>query len=453
MKVLHTGRLAFEPTLGFTDQKTLLLQGYDAPRGDVPLGWDATGVVWRTRDGGRTWEDVSPSTPEERREEYSGDPYLYVDPTTSRAFTVNYQIGTCSTISWTDDGGKTWADGNPVGCGLGDHQNLFAGPPRTSEPAGYPNVVYYCAIGGFTFASAAAGCQRSLDGGQTFHPVGAPFVSDPTKHRDGGFDVPGNCTGAVAPGVVGPDGTVYVPSGQCGQPWLAISEDEGLTWKQVQVATSGMGQGDEAFFADGSSERSFASHESGVAVDDLGNVYYTWVARDHVAYLVVKRAGEEAFGLPTRVSPAKLTDATLPAIAVGDPGHLAIAYVGSENAPPARMCPGDSFTCEITPGIEEYYRGSTWNGYVTVTTEALVADPTFLTGTANDPRDPLERGFCGQGRCGALGDFFDVTIGPDGRAWAAFADHCPAGAETCDGAVYASAYGIVAHMVTGPKLR
>jgi photosystem II stability/assembly factor-like uncharacterized protein len=449
IETLHSGRLAFEPTLGFTEDGALLFQGMEAPG---PTGLDNRPTVLRTDDGGESWEEVSPAGPQFAT---TLDPYLYVDPRTSRAFTVNW-VGPCSTIAWTKDAGETW-DSSLGGCGLGDHEQLFAGPPRLSRTLDYPNVVYYCANGGFIEVGAAGVCQKSLDGGRTFVPTGAPPFHAGHSREEGVFDVPGSCAGLLAPGVVDDHGVIYLPAGSCGQPWLAISEDEGATWERLQVAGNGMAQGDEAFNDNLNSDRSLISHESGVAVDEDGNVYYTWIASDHVAYLAVKRKGEASFGPPIRVSPPNVVDATLPAIEVGAPGAIAIAYVGSDNAPEPRLC-GDQNQLQCmppgsVPTTVEYYADATWNGYITVTRNALSQNPSFVTGTANPPDDPLEKGYCGQRRCGALGDFFDVTIGPDGRAWAAFADHCPAGAETCDGAVYASAYGIVAHMVTGPKLR
>ena len=91
--------------------------------------------------------------------------------------------------------------------------------------------------------------------------------------------------------------------------------------------------------------------------------------------------------------PAGPQRSSLPAIDIGDDGKIAITYVGSE-----------------TPGKkEEKWR---WNGYITMTEDALAEEPRLLHGNDERPDDPLQIGECGDTRCHTLGDFFDVTIAP-----------------------------------------
>ena len=88
-------------------------------------------------------------------------------------FTYDFLFG-CSEISFSDDEGETWTT-STLNCGLQDHQNLFTGPPVTSPTVGYPNIVYTCSTqGGATIYSLAAQCLKSLDGGLTWSPTGAP---------------------------------------------------------------------------------------------------------------------------------------------------------------------------------------------------------------------------------------------------------------------------------------
>lgn len=456
--LLRTGHTAFEPTIGFTPGGTLFFQGYGSPR--IADQWDPTEggltfpILVRSTDEGASWQDISPRTEGERRHQLSWDPYLYIDPDTSRVFTVDYQPGTCALVSRSVDEGESWTT-DVGGCGLVDHQNVFGGPPVSSAMADYPNIIYYCSqAGGFSLATTGTGCQKSLDGGESFVPAGFPFIADPVKHDDGAAHVRGICGGAIGPGIVDRStdrsGTVYIPAGQCGHPWLAISRDEGLTWENVRVdAGSDIGmamdyRGPDSDLTDGV----FYSHESGVAADEEGNLYYTWVGRDHFVYLAVSGDGGGTWGDPVRVSPPNLTDTSLPAIAAGSPGRVAIAYMGSENSPGAVNCSPVS-GCEETTA--ERFADVTWTGYVTVTNQALAVEPEFFTGAASLPEDPFVAGYCGQVRCGGAGDFFDVVIGPDGRAWAAFADDClPEGCPA--GPVFTSAIGVVAHMKAGPKL-
>ena len=104
-------------------------------------------AVMRSIDGGKTWQDVSPQVGGAPTHPNTQDPYLYMDQTTQRLFFVDY-LG-CYDISYSDDYGKTWTNDPPL-CGWNlDHQTLFAGPPVSSQTLnGYPNIIYFCSIGG-----------------------------------------------------------------------------------------------------------------------------------------------------------------------------------------------------------------------------------------------------------------------------------------------------------------
>ena len=68
------------------------------------------------------------------------------------------------------------------------------------------------------------------------------------------------------------DGTLFVPRGWCGQPWLAISHDEGLTWTRTQVATNGMNtplEGGFGFVAPGYGQ---SDYQATVMTDPKGTV-------------------------------------------------------------------------------------------------------------------------------------------------------------------------------------
>lgn len=377
--------------------------------------------VVRSTNEGNTWEIVSPMLPGGvPYQKASLDPIFYLDKDTGRIFTNNIPPDiTCQPISFSDDAGESWT--NTGICGHFDHQNIFTGPPPKGgqEPIGYPNVVYYCAINLVMLSgtSTATTCGRSLDGGLTWLPTGEPAYISPLGAEQDGLPW---CDGAVGHGFVGEDGTVYLPRGWCGQPFLSISKDEGLTWDQVQVAKNGS-----------------PDHEAGVAADSKGNLYYTWIANDDLPYLAISRDGGKKWSDPMMIGPPGIRRSSLPAIDIGDDGKIALTYIGSE-----------------TPGPE---KKSTWNGYVTMTTNALAPKPVFYTGTINSPSDPLHRGEgCGGTRCHSLGDFFDVTIGPDGTPWVAFVDACYEGPKKCIptfNTVGIRGEGVVGRLVGGPKLK
>jgi hypothetical protein len=431
----RTGFEAGEPSLGLDDKGTIFYQGIQP-------------VVIRSTDGGTKWKDVSPMLGNRRRHPTTLDPYLWLDPATGRVFTFDFYFG-CSELSWTDDGGTTWST-SVLQCGEQDHQTLFGGPPAISPTLTYPNVVYACSTqGGATIYSVAAQCSKSLDGGLTWVFTGAPaYVTDVQDENDLG--VAGVCHGAVGHGFVGPDGTVYLPKGLCGQPWLAISHDEGATWTRVQISELGMPQTTIGVY----------EHEAAVAADKKGNVYYFWIANDRMPYLAVSNDGGETWSRPNMVAPRGLRETSLPTMEIGADGRVAMTYMGSTNSPgepfpESNDCKPDPVYCFtelffLGPEDPKRYADVTWNGYMTVTTDPLAKDPVFTSATVNDPKDPLVRGTCGPIRCKAVYDFLDIVVDKHGTAWAAFVDICiTACAE--GGTANQGNEGVVGKLVVGPR--
>ncbi|HVM44318.1 MAG TPA: sialidase family protein, partial [Candidatus Thermoplasmatota archaeon] len=235
MCVFGTKLVGSENTLGIC-RKTGAVYAGMAFSGNI-------GGLARSLDGGASWEYVEPALAGQKPHATTLDPYVYVDPVTCRVFLDNLLTVNCSLLSWSDDAGETWSH-SAAGCGEFDHQSLFAGPPVRSATVGYPHVVYRCAIHAVALAGASTSttCQRSLDGGLTWLPPGAPAYG-PNPFGRGHNGVMGACDGAAGHGIVDAQGRVYLPKGWCGQPWLAWSDDEGLTWTRAQVAGLGMAAG------------------------------------------------------------------------------------------------------------------------------------------------------------------------------------------------------------------
>lgn len=419
-RLYRTGSFTFEPTLGVTKSGAIFMDARSA-QGGRPQ-------VLRSQDNGATWEVVFEEHP------FTMDPYLYVDPETSRIFSNDLAVP-CHLISFSDDDGKTWTTAPPAGCLHNeDHQTLFAGSPPEggSTPDNYPNIVYLCSVGlGISVASAGSVCSKSLDGGVTFVPTGEPAYTDDPRHR-GDFGIPGRCNGANAHGFVGPDGTIYLPRGWCGQPWLAMSKNEGLTWTRVQVAENGMPC---CGIVEGDTRGELHSHEAGVVADRDGNVYYTWVAADRLPYLSISRDGGKTWGDPMMIGPPGVRETLLPGIAIGKAGKIVVHYMGSTNS----AWNGK----EITGSYED----TTWNAYMTMSVNALGKNPVFYSASINDLREPLWIGECGPDpfRC-AWGDFFDVVIGTDGTPWSVGVDLCRPECGTGRGE------GFAGRLVGGPRL-
>lgn len=430
---------AGEPTLGVTNEGNVF---YTAIQSNTRI------EVLRSSDDGRSWDVVSPKLPNGRNAQpLSFDPYIWVDDAegVDRIFNIDLTVA-CAYLSFSDDEGKTWTT-NPLACGrpVNDHQTLFSGRPAISPTVGYPHVVYYC-----WNDVATSSCTKSLDGGVTFTPTGAPaFPGADPRAEDPGFDPgdptdsPGFCGGLHGHGHVGLDGTVFLPKGHCGQPWLAISKDEGATWEAVQVAKNGV-----------------AHHEASVATDRKGNIYYAYSARDRLIYLTMSKDEGKSWSKPMMVGAPGVNETNLPSLDVGGVGKVAIAYMGSENSPgmPFPESPGTTTNpnCAIAqlecPPPEEYKK-TTWNGYVTVTRNALAKRPVFYSTTVNDKRDPLKRQTCGPGRCGLqILDFIDVTIAPDGRVWSSWVDACTTGCAAKGAERDSGSDALAAHLV-GINLR
>ena len=430
---------AGEPTLGVTNEGNVF---YTAIQTNTRV------EVLRSQDEGKSWEIVSPKLPNGRNAQLlSFDPYVWVDDAegVDRIFTIDLTVA-CSYVSFSDDEGKTWTT-NPLACGrpVNDHQTLFSGRPAISPTVNFPHVVYYC-----WNDVASASCSKSLDGGLTFIPTGSPGFAgyDPNAEEPGvntedPKDPPAQCGGLHGHGHVGNDGTVYLPKGHCGQPWLSISKDEGATWTQVQVAKNGV-----------------AHHESSVATDSKGNIYYVYSAKDRLIYLVTSQDGGKTWSKPMMVGAPGTNETNLPSLDVGGVGKVAIAYMGTTNSPgqPFPKAEGgttnpDCFVAQLPCPPPPEYKKTTWNGYMTISANALDKNPTFYSTTVNDPKDPLKRGTCGPGRCGlTILDFIDITIAPNGQVWSSWVDAC---ITVCSegGDQDAGSEAVVGRLIGGPSLQ
>jgi hypothetical protein len=373
-RLFHTGFGGWEPTLGLTRDGTILYGARNSNVDPVPL---------RSDDAGRTWKAILPMlAPGKRAHEVSVDPFVWVDPATERFFTTDLgePLG-CPLISWSDDRGATWSTSRV--CGAIDHQNLFGGPSPPGGPKtdGYPNLLYYC-----TNDQDRSNCRRSVDGGRTWELPGEPAYStadDPEGHADCGDWLLGH-------GVVDLHGTVYLPKGWCGRPFVSISRDGGVSWQPVRVADTGTN-----------------GHESAVAADETGHLFYAYADEQWRVRLVTSSDGGRTWSRPLDIQPPDVARATTIALAASAEGGVALAFFGTRQ--PAG---GDESTAQ-------------WDVHTIQSRDPLAADPTFFATTVNDPAgNPFWRGLCESQRCGNMGDFLDVQMGPGGDAWVAAVDSC-----------------------------
>jgi hypothetical protein len=405
---LYTGFNAFEPTIGVTSDGTIFMTAFGSGGGGGP--------IVRSTDQGATWELVTAEMPDGgNNPPNSNDPYVWVDQGTDRVFTNDLQLLICSWLNYSDDLGETWTT-NPAGCGLPpgvhDHQTIGTAPPRTVTTVGYDNVLYYCVN-----RVADSVCSTSLNGGVTFGPLIPTFLGVEPSRGGGGNPLEGFCGGLHGHVKSAPDGTTYLPKGQCGVAMVSKTVDDGLSWTNHVINQVVGTQG----------------HEVSIAVDAENNVYAFWMGLDGLPYLAISTDAAETWTDAILVSPPGVTATDFPAIAAGDEGKIAFTYVGSE----------------VKDGYEGDQSKAKWNAYIGVITNALDADPVIQTVTANPKDDPISVGSCGRTRCAGAGDFIDITIDFDGRPWAAHGDGYVDGEQT--GGVIGA--GFAATLAEGPALR
>jgi hypothetical protein len=402
------GTSTYEPTIGATKTGSIFMTSLKRELQAVPPD-EGTHIIKGT-DHGRNWTDVGPflGPLPVTRTINSNDPFMYVDPTTSRIYDFD-MCGTLSgfCVSFSDDDGASWTT---VGVATGDstaldHQSLAAAPPAEGVvTVGYANVLTWCVNRGLT--TVGSWCSTSRDGGINWTPLlpGYPAGSD-------------QCSGLSGHVKGSPDGRFYRgnPSGNnCAAATVYRSDDAGVTWTQHVIPNS-----------------TSMLHDVEVAVDVTGNLYAFWIAEDGLPYLAVSHDRGDTWGNPMMVAAPGVTATGFPAVTAGADGRVAFAYIGTT----------------LEKGFKGNQQKATWNGYIGVMTDAKADKPLITTVTVNDPvKDPLAKGPCGGTRCGGFGDFIDITIDPEGRPFAAFANDVTGDQGSAGGA------GIAGTMEDGPAL-
>lgn len=409
-----------EPSIGITSSGCIFFIAMEKPM--------------RSCDHGLTWEDSGDST----QAFFTNDPYGWVDPITDRIFNI-HMMGLWTTwIGWSDDDGATWAS-NPHDSGvpINDHIKLGSGP-WTDEGYGvggiisqnvYETAVYFCYN-----KLAYISCYTSFDGGATFE-TGGDLVGIATAN--------GGLHGAIT---TAPDGTVYLPP-RVATPSIIFSDDNGATWSERTMGT------------DVGTPNPRKNGE--IATDTDSNAYNIWVGADQGVYMSRSiDSGDTWEQTSTRISPVEIISATFPHTSAGDPGRIAITYLGSDNASALN---------------ESDIDGNPWNGnahyatgevhhhlYVTYSLNALDENPVFHTRRISD--DPVQVGaIClNSGDCRDIGgsnrnllDFNDLHIDLEGRVYIGFADGCTGECATKENKTpedSRSRRGSVYYLSNGPSL-
>jgi hypothetical protein len=169
---------------------------------------------------------------------------------------------------------------------------------------------------------------------------------------------------------------------------------------------------------------------SEVATDTDSNAYHIWSGADFGVYMSRSTDSGESWEKDSiRISPIEVISTTFPQIDAGDPGRIAITYLGSENESELGALDIDEVNWTGNPHFAN--NNVHYHLYITYSLNALDENPIFHTVRVSD--DPVQIGsIClNSGDCRDIGgsnrnllDFNDLHIDRDGRVYVAFADGC-----------------------------
>ena len=393
--------------------------------------------VMRSCDAGEAWVETqdpvqcSPTT---------SDPYGWVDPITDRIFNVQMIGLETSWICWSDDDGESWL-GNPHDSGttpINDHIKLASGPWTSSgyglmgQVTGstiYETAVYYC-------YNKLAGifCFTSFDGGATFE-AGGQIIGLATTN--------GGLHGAIS---TAPDGTVYVTP-RVATPTVIVSKDNGFSWFERSM-------GEDVGTPN-------PRKNSEVSTDTASNAYHIWTGADEGVYMSRSTDSGETWEQESiRISPSQVISSVFPQTDAGDPGRIAVTYLGSEDS---EMMGQPDIDGNDWNGNAHYApNNATYHLYITYSLNALDENPIFHTQRVTD--DPVQVGsIClNSGDCRDIGgsnrnllDFNDLHIDREGRVYVAFADGCTGSCATGNNSTASDSRdgrGSVYYLANGPSL-
>ena len=150
-------------------------------------------------------------------------------------------------------------------------------------------------------------------------------------------------------GIADASGTIYLPKGHCGVAMVAVSDDEGSTWRHIAASTPDLPATD---------------HEVGVGIDRLGTIYVAWTGPDGLPYLAHSSDKGHTWSRPLEMGPPGTQHTGWTELYVGGPGRVVLAYMGSRQVLGAA--------------------NQTYEAMMTVSYDVLTDSPTFYSGTIND---------------------------------------------------------------------
>lgn len=421
------------PTLGVTEDGLVFVTARSEDR-----RW----ALLRSSDAGRTWQDVGP------RAATAGSPTaaLYaatrVDPgagvvgmiqTYGSLVESGTRSGNCAWVGFTDAAAERWSSTAPA-CPL----------PAWNDP--YVRLLVEgerMAVCGRTLESGRLVPALALGGASCAVRV-APPVSSAFPFTGGAFATGGrffSCARPLSPIAADASGRLYVAAVDCGAPSVAVSEDDGASWRVAVL---------DAADEEAASLAGVASMS--VAVDEGGTVYAVWM-RAGLPVLATSADAGASWSEPRVIAPPGVTAADRPVVAGAGAGRAVVAFVGS--AIPGgydgkALGAGRFGRADEEPAAWE---GATWAVHV-----GVLVDGRLSWTLAHEASDPVARGACGRTACSppqsdSFGAVIDLLVDPAGRAWLAYSDACTFACATERGRAKTPPLVVVSALVAGPSLR
>lgn len=364
MKLIDEVRAGGEPVIAITPTGTILVSAHPGwthtrypPSPNLLVPASGQSYLWRSTDGGETFAHVGlPMAPEGLGPRGLGqgvsDPDFAIDAN-GRIYLTDLEALAAASVSWSDDDGATWLQGNDVVSAFGP------GPVDRQWLATFGTDVYF--MGNF-FAEEKV--LKSTDGGLTWMQVGSPNCAG---------DLTTNADGALIAGC---------------QTGIDVSEDGGATFEQRDVPDA----------------ESWARSMAEPAVDAAGNVYIPYTNENGVFL-----AGSPDLGV-TWWEPIQLTNDTpgtnvWPWVVAGDAGRIAVVWYHDDDPAGPADATGDWYVdgaivlgadTEAPTVSHARIAGPIFQGKMCQRGTMCQADPDAETG---DRR---------------LGDFFEAAIDADG---------------------------------------
>ena len=364
-----------------------------------------------SRDQGSTWSFLEPAG----QTWVPQDDQLYVDRTTGWLYYYALspdpvpQSGTplpsqlpagYAQLMASPDDGATWHHTALPGYVESENPRFTSAPAPAGRPApvGYsahPDVVYWCGNNAlFTWTvnqitASAAGvqpvpsyraCYRSLDGGVTWAYASTLFSTPLAQHSQCGTSGENFSAGDGNYPQGAPDGSLYVLVSCGSSTYLARSTDEGATWP---IMTS-PGGGPLTVPDDGE-----------LRVDPAGNLYLVAQQGDALDLWTSVDQGLHWLGPQSMTVPGS-SGIIQWFMAEAGVGEVAVSYLADTAS------------------------GVGYDGFLSVTQDALASSPLFYGTTLDDPASPVYAGTPPDAR----DDFIGVDIGPDGTPWASYFGSC-----------------------------